>query len=90
MTMWLRLGGALLITIAVMAAPEYFGVSSLLGGGSADGVHHDAQDRTRELFWLMIFGVVMAMSVVAAVRRWTGQLRHAVLVAPQLKRRDVG
>ena len=88
MVMWLRLGGALLITLAVIAALEYFGVSSLLGGRSADEVQHDAQARARELFWLVIFGLVMAMSVVAAIRRWTGQLRHALFVTPQLKRRN--
>jgi hypothetical protein len=91
MVMWLRLGGALLVTLAVMACLEYSGVGSLLSGRSADEVQHDAQNRARELFWLMIFGVVMTMSVVAAVRRWTGQLRrHVVLTPPQLRRRDVG
>jgi hypothetical protein len=90
MIMWLRLGGALLVTVAVIACLEYFGVSSLLGGRSADDMQHDAQARAREIFWFAIFAVVMAMSVVAAVRRWSGQLRHALLVAPQLKRRDVG
>ena len=89
MVMWLRLGGALLVTVAVLGCLEYFGVSSLLGGRSADEVQHDAQSRARELFWFAIFGVVMVMSVVAAVRRWSGQLRHALIVAPQLKRRDV-
>ncbi len=89
MVMWLRLGGALLVTVVVLACLEYFGVSSLLGGRSADEVQHDAQTRAREVFWFVIFGVVMFMSVVAAVRRWTGQLRHALFVAPQLKRRDV-
>jgi hypothetical protein len=82
MVMWLRLGGALLITIAVLACLEYFGVSSLLGGRSADEVQHDAEARAREFFWFMIFGVVMFMSVVAALRRWSGQLRHA-LFAPR-------
>ena len=35
------------------------------------------------------FAVVMATSVLAAVRRWTGHLRRAVAPPPQLKRRDV-
>jgi hypothetical protein len=90
MIMWLRLGGALLVTVAAMASLEYFGVSSILGGRSADEVQHDAQSRARELFWFVIFGVVMFMSVVAALRRWAGQLRHALFVAPQLKRRQAG
>jgi hypothetical protein len=90
MVMWLRLGAALLVTLAVMACLEYFGVGSFLSGRSADEVQHDAQSRARELFWFIIFGVVMFMSVVAALRRWTEQLRHALFVAPQLKRRQVG
>ena len=89
MVMWLRLGGALLITVVVLACLEYFGVSSLLGGRSADEMQHDAQARARELFWLAIFAVVMTMSGVAALRRWTEQMRHAVFVAPQLRRRDL-
>ena len=90
MVMWLRLGGALLITVAVIALLEYVGVGSLLSGRSADEVQHDAQSRARELFWFLIFGVVMFMSVVAAVRRWSEQLRHAVFAAPQLKRSRAG
>jgi purine-cytosine permease-like protein len=88
MAMWLRLGGALLITLLVLACLEYFGFSTLLGGRAADDVQHDAQSRLRELFWLAIFAVVMTMSVVAAVRRWTAQLRGA-FVASQLRRRNV-
>jgi hypothetical protein len=88
--MWLRLGGALLVTIAVLACLEYFGVSSILGGRSADEVQHDAQARAREFFWFVIFGVVMFMSVVAALRRWSGQLRHTVFVTSNSRRRDVG
>jgi hypothetical protein len=88
MTMWLRLGGALLITILVMAALEYFGVSSLLGGRSAEDAQHDLDNRLSELFWLAMFTVVMVMSLVAAVRRWTGHLRRA-LAMPLLKRRHV-
>lgn len=89
MTMWLRLGGALLITILVMAALEYFGVSSLLGGRSAEDAQHDLDGRLSELFWFAMFAIVMTMSVVAALRRWSGHLRRAVVIAPQLKRRNV-
>lgn len=88
MVMWLRLGGALLITLLVLACLEYFGVSAILGGRAAEDMQHDAQSRLRELFWLTIFAVVMTMSVVAAIRRWKAQLRGA-LAAPALKRRDV-
>jgi len=89
MVMWLRIGGALLVTLVVISALEYIGVSSLIGGRTAHEVQHDTQSRARELFWLLIFAVVMATSVLAAVRRWTGHLRRAVAPPPQLKRRDV-
>jgi hypothetical protein len=88
MGMWLRLGGALLITILVIAALEYFGVSALLGGRSADEVQHDAHARVRELFWLGIFAIVMATALLAAARRWAGHLRRALAPHPQLSRRD--
>jgi hypothetical protein len=88
MSMWLRLGGALLITLLVMAALEYFGVSSILGGRVGDDAQHDLESRLRELFWFGVFAFVMTMSVVAAVRRWSGHLRRAMTVAP-LKRRNV-
>jgi hypothetical protein len=88
MAMWVRLGGALLITLLVLACLEYFGVSAVFGGRAADDVQHDVDSRMRELFWLAIFAVVMVMSVVAAVRRWAAQLRGA-LVTPQLGRRHV-
>jgi len=88
MTMWLRLGGALLITLLVMAALEYFGVSSILGGRSADEAQHDLDGRLGQTFWFAMFGFVMFMSLVAAVRRWCGHLRRA-LAHPQLKRRNV-
>ena len=89
MNMWLRIGGALLVTVAMVACLEYFGVSQLLGGRSADEVQHDAQSRARELFWFMIFAVVMATALLAAVRRWTRHLRRAVAPSPQLRRRHV-
>ena len=75
--MWLRLAGALLVTLAAIGALEYFGVSRLLGGRSPDEAQA-AAGRSRELFWLMIFFVVMATSLLAAARRWAGQLRRAM------------
>ena len=78
--MWLRLAGALLVTLAAIGALEYFGVSRLLGGRSPDEVQEAAHGRTRELFWLVIFFVVMATSLLAAARRVAGRLRQAVKV----------
>jgi hypothetical protein len=75
--MWLRLAGALLVTLAAIGALEYFGVSRLLGGRSPDEATA-AAGRNRELFWLLIFFVVMATSLLAAARRWAGHLKRAM------------
>lgn len=85
--MWLRLAGALLVTLATIGALEYFGVSRVLGGRSPDEVGDAAHGRAGELFWLMIFFVVMATSMLAAARRWAGHLRRAVSIRPQPRRR---
>ena len=78
MTMWLRVGGALLVTLAAIAVLEWLGVGAILGGRSADEAREHAQGRTGELFWLMVFAVVMATALLAAVRRWAGQVRRAL------------
>ena len=84
MVMWLRLAGALLVTLAAIGALEYFGVGRLLGGRSADEVQDAASTRASELFWLMIFFVVMATSLLAAARRWAGHFRSvAARAAPK-------
>jgi hypothetical protein len=75
--MWLRLAGALLVTLAAIGALEYFGVSRLLGGRSPEEANA-AAGRTREVFWLFIFFVVMATSLLAAARRSAGRLRQAM------------
>ena len=80
--MWLRLVGALLVTLVAIGALEYFGVSRLLGGRSPDEAPA-AAGRTREFFWLVIFFVVMATSLLAAARRWAGQLKRAVAPKPR-------
>lgn len=82
--MWLRLAGALLVTLAAIGALEYFGVSRMLGGRAPDDAP-EAAGHTRELFWLLIFFVVMATSLLAAGRRWAGHLRRAT-AAPQKRR----
>ena len=81
MIMWLRLAGALLVTLAAIGALEYFGVSRLLGGRTPDEAP-SAAGRAGELFWLLIFFVVMATSLLAAARRWAGQLRRAMARSP--------
>jgi hypothetical protein len=81
--MWLRLAGALLVTLAAIGALEYFGVSRILGGRAPDDA--PAQGRLGEFFWLMMFFVVMGTSLLAAARRWAGHLRRAA--TPQSRRR---
>ena len=76
MIMWFRLAGALVVTLAAIGALEYFGVGRLLGGRSADDAQSAAHGRAQELFWLMIFCVVMATSLLAAARRWAGHFRR--------------
>lgn len=85
--MWLRLAGALLVTLAAIGALEYFGVSRVLGGRSPDEVGEATRGRFGEFFWLVIFFVVMATSLLAAARRWAGQLRRAV-AQPRGRRRS--
>ena len=80
--MWLRLAGALIVTLAAIGALEFFGVSRLVGGRSPNEVQEAANGRTRELFWLLIFLVVMATSLLAAARRWAGQLKRAMARRP--------
>jgi hypothetical protein len=76
MIMWLRLVGAVLVSLAAIGALEYFGVGRLLGGRSAEDASPAAQARAQELFWAMIFCVVMATSLLAAARRWAGHFRR--------------
>jgi len=75
MIMWLRLAGALLVTLAAIGALEYFGVGRLLGGRTAEDASPAAHARAQELFWLGIFLVVWATSILAAMRRWAGHLQ---------------
>jgi hypothetical protein len=84
--MWLRLAGALLVTLAAIGALEYFGVSRLLGGRAPDEAPSAAYGPNRELFWLLIFFVVMATSLLAAARRWAGQLKRALTPTPRQPR----
>ncbi|HEX5263416.1 MAG TPA: hypothetical protein VFW13_07815 [Phenylobacterium sp.] len=85
--MWLRLAGALLVTLAAIGALEYFGVSRLLGGRAPDDAPASAPGRLGELFWLAIFFVVMGTSLLAAARRWAGHLQRALAIKPHTERR---
>ena len=80
MIMWIRLGGALVLTWAALGCLDYFGVTALLGGRSGDeAVHHEAQQTwSRDLFWFGVFAIVMATALLAAARRGAGYLRQAL------------
>ncbi|WP_293366437.1 hypothetical protein [Phenylobacterium sp.] len=84
--MWLRLAGALLVTLCAIGALEYFGVSRLLGGRAPDDAPAAAYAPAREMFWIMIFFVVMATSLLAAARRWAGHLKRAFASPPGPRR----
>jgi hypothetical protein len=81
MVMWLRLAAAVVVTLIAMGVLEYLGVSSILGGRSAEEVHGAAHGRTREFFWFLIFAIVMATALLAAARRGADQLRRALVPA---------
>ncbi len=81
--MWLRLAGALLVTLAAIGALEYFGVSRLLGARAPDDAPSAAYGPSREIFWLLIFFVVMATSLLAAARRWAAHLKRALARPPR-------
>ncbi len=72
--MWLRLAGALLLTLGALGALEYLGLSRLFGAGAPDEVKNSTQGRTREAFWFFVFTLAMATSLLAAARRLAGQL----------------
>ena len=84
--MWLRLAGALLVTLAAIGALEYFGAGRILGGRTPDEAPSAGYGRNGELFWLMIFFVVMATSLLAAARRWVGRLNRVASAAPRRRR----
>lgn len=80
--MWLRIAAAVGLTLLVMGGFEFLD----LAGGRGDDAH-DAAHRWRELFWMLIFVVVMATALLAAARRWTEQLQHAFATARRRSRR---
>ena len=50
--MWLRLAGALLVTLAAIGALEYFGVSRVLGGRTPEHVNRSARQPQHALMLL--------------------------------------
>ncbi len=76
MVMWLRLAAALLVTLAAIGIYAAMGTGDLMSDRPADDVQI-APARPRELFFLIIFAVVMATALLAAARRVIGRLRRS-------------
>ena len=78
MAMWLRLAGAVLVTLIAIGLLEIFGAGGAIADRAPTEVQDAAHSRPRELFWFMIFAVVMATSLLAAARRGADHLRRAI------------
>ena len=78
MAMWLRLGAALGVTLVVILALEFMGTGNALVDRTPGEVQEAARGRPREIFWFLIFAVVMATSLLAAARRGREQLVRAL------------
>jgi hypothetical protein len=73
MVMWFRLAGVVAVTLAAFGALDYWG--AFIGGRTVEETQ-EATHRAREVFWFLIFLLVMATAVLAAARRWTDHLRR--------------
>jgi hypothetical protein len=78
MALWLRLGGVLLVTLVAIGLLDRFGAGNSIVGRAPGEVQDAAHSRPSEVFWFMIFAVVMATSLLAASRRGAEHLRRAV------------
>ena len=77
MAMWIRLLGALLVTLAAIGLLERFGISDVFANRASGDVQDAAHGRPREIFWFLLFAVVMATSLLAAARRSVEHLQRA-------------
>jgi hypothetical protein len=78
MAMWIRLGAALLVTLVAVLALEFLGAGNAIADRAPGEVQEAAHGRPRELFWFLIFAVVMATSLLAAARRGREHLVRAL------------
>jgi len=76
MGMWLRLGGAVTATFALMLILDQLRAGPLAGRIAAE-LQQGAAIRLRGLFWAAVFALVMVMSVVAAALRQLAKLRRS-------------
>jgi len=77
MAMWLRLAGALFLTLVAIGLLERFGAGNFAVGRGSVEVQDAAHGRPREIFWFLLFAVVMATSLLAAARRGVEHLQRA-------------
>ena len=64
------------VTLAVMGCLDYFGLGLIFGDRSPNEFQDVAHGRPRDLFWFMLFALVMATSLLAAARRAADNLRR--------------
>jgi hypothetical protein len=78
MAMWIRLLGAVLVTLVAFGLLDRFGLGEFIANRTPAEVQDAAHSRPREAFWFLIFAVVMATSLLAAARRGADHLRRAL------------
>ena len=79
MSTWLRLLGAVLVTLLAFGLLERFGIGDFLSHRAPAEMQDAAHGRPREAFWFLIFAVVMATSLLAAARRGADHLKRALV-----------
>jgi hypothetical protein len=77
--MWMRLLGAVLVTLLAFGLAERFGIGDFISNRAPTEMQDAAHGRPREAFWFMIFALVMATSLLAAARRGAEHLKRAVV-----------
>ncbi len=77
--MWLRLLGAVVVTLLVFGLIERFGVGDVISHRTPAEVQDAAHSRPREAFWFLIFAAVMATSLLAAARRGADHLKRVLV-----------
>jgi len=79
MSMWLRLLGAVLVTLLAFGLLERLGIGDFISNRAPAEMQGAAHGRPREAFWFLIFAVVMATSLLAAARRGAEHLKRALV-----------
>jgi hypothetical protein len=75
---WFRVVAFAILALSVVALLGVVGAGAVIGDQYADDVQGAAHERPREIFWFLLFTVVMATSLLAAVRRLADHALQAV------------